>query len=534
MIIGMKAWQTKLRRIYFALLAASGTLSGCIHQPPMLSLSKQIAIDRKLVEYPTGTSLVPLVNGLNAPTAMAIDYDNNALIVAESGMDGREPHIFGYHLRDGSYFNIYPYQRTISFYPPGFALFAPIGGMVVHQGRILVSHRDRDGSGIITWLDYKGGHGTVVADLPARGDYGVTDLAISPNDGRLYFGVGMATNSGVVGNDNWDAGWLKRYPDVHDIPYDPNSTLYLLGRRFDTPNPQAGLFGSDITVTAPFQPFGVSNQTQLFGNNPKPNGAIYSVNTDGGDLRIEAYGIHNPRGLAFSESGEYGRLYMTNDGMELRGTRPVKNDPDSLVRISSGVWYGCPDYSTDCRPVSDAAFQPGPEMMMKSGYPDLSFLIDHERSGLHAPDPKELVAGAFPSLSGAAKFAFAPASGPFKELRGSAIVALDGDRSPFATSGEKLVGRQGFKVELVDLDTRQVKDFIRNTAGVPASMLDYGTVALERPIDVKIGPDGAIYILDFGQMENEDGEPEIHSGTGRIFKLYKNASSTDPVSPPQN
>src|ERR1700722_10585786 len=107
MIIGMKPWQRKIRKIYFALLAATGTLSGCIHQPPMLPVSKQISIDRKLVEYPTGTALVPLVNGLNAPTAIAIDFDNDALIVAESGMDGREPHIFGYHLRDGSYFNIY-------------------------------------------------------------------------------------------------------------------------------------------------------------------------------------------------------------------------------------------------------------------------------------------------------------------------------------------------------------------------------------------------------------------------------------------
>jgi glucose/arabinose dehydrogenase len=520
MIIGMKPWQTNLRRIYFALFAAAGLLGGCIHQPQMLPLSKQIPIDRKLVEYPSGTALVPLVDGLNAPTAFAFDADNDALIVAESGADGREPHIFGFHLRDGSYFNIYPYQRSVSFYPTGFALHGPIGGMVVHQGKVIVSHRDRDGSGTISWLDYKGGHGTIVADLPARGDYGVTDLAISPNDGRLYFGVGTATNSGVVGTDNWDQGWLKRYPDVHDIPYDPNSTLYLLGQRFDTPNPQAGLFESDITVTAPFQPFGIGNQTQLFAKNPKPNGAIYSVGIDGGDLHVEVYGVHNPRGLAFDE---FSRLYMTNDGMELRGTRPVKNDPDTLLRVSSGVWYGWPDYTTDLHAVSDAFYQPGPEveMMLKSTYSDLSFLIDHERSGLRAPDPKELVFGVFPSLSGAAKFDLGPASGPFMELHRNAIVPLDGDRSPFANSGQKLLGRIGFKVALVDLDTKQVKDFIRNTAGVPASMQDYGTVALERPIDVKVGPDGAIYILDFGQMENKDGESDIHSGTGRIWKLYK-------------
>lgn len=69
------------------------------------------------------------------------------------------------------------------------------------------------------------------------------------------------------------------------------------------------------------------------------------------------------------------------------------------------------------------------------------------------------------------------------------------------------------------MDSRQVKDFIRNTAGVPASMQTYGTVALERPIDVKIGPDGALYILDSGRIENKTGIPRLFPGTGRIFKL---------------
>jgi len=46
---------------------------------------------------------------------------------------------------------------------------------------------------LLTALDMRGGHTTIVAGLPARGDYGVTDLAFSPNNGRLYFGVGAAT-----------------------------------------------------------------------------------------------------------------------------------------------------------------------------------------------------------------------------------------------------------------------------------------------------------------------------------------------------
>jgi glucose/arabinose dehydrogenase len=119
-----------------------------------------------------------------------------------------------------------------------------------------------------------------------------------------------------------------------------------------------------------------------------------------------------------------------------------------------------------------------------------------------------------------------PEKGPFSEFFHSAIVALDGDRAPFATSGSKeFEGPVGFKVSRVDLDTKQVKDFIRNTTGTPASQQPYGTVALERPIDVKFGPDGALYILDFGRMENKNGVPRLFPNTGRIFKLV-------PTTPP--
>jgi hypothetical protein len=44
-------------------------------------------------------------------------------------------------------------------------------------------------------------------------------------------------------------------------------------------------------------------------------------------------------------------------------------------------------------------------------------------------------------------------------------------------------------------------------------------MALERPTDVKIGPDGALYILDRGRLENKTGIPRIFPNSGRILKL---------------
>jgi len=54
---------------------------------------------------------------------------------------------------------------------------------------------------------------------------------------------------------------------------------------------------------------------------------------------------------------------------------------------------------------------------------------------------------------------------------------------------------------------------------------------LERPIDVKFGPDGSLYILDFGQMEMKNGKPEVKRGTGKIFKLVASEPEAPTTSP---
>ncbi len=496
--------------LFICLLLTALDVTGCIHEPAMLSLVRQKVIDRKVVEYPSGCTLVQVVSGLNCPTAMCWDSDGN-MFIAESGIDGAEPHIFGYH-KDHSYFNVYPWKRQISFFPTGFVLYGPIGGMASYDGHLYVSHRDRDGKGVITALGLDGTHNTIAANLPAQGDYGVTDVVI--HNGRVFFGVGTATNSGVVGLDNFDL-WMKHHPEVHDQVYSPTDTSYKgRGSRYNTENPYAGLFAPDLVVTPPFQAFGQSNESRIRPSN-KPNGAVYSASVDGGDLKVEGFGFHNPRGLAFDE---YNRLYLTNDGMELRGTRPIYDDPDALIRVSPGAWHGWPDYTTTGKPVSDEKYRPPVSMLVKSGYDEVLPLLDQEASGLRLPNFDVLVYGVFPSLSGASKMDFIPATGPFRNLRGDAIVALNGDRTPFASNGLKLTSRQGFKIVIVD-DSKTPKDFVHNISGTPASMQAYGTVALERPCDVKVGPDGAIYILDFGRMENDSALPRYHNGTGALFKL---------------
>src|SRR5699024_2168714 len=115
------------------------------------------------------------------------------------------------------------------------------------------------------------------------------------------------------------------------VPPNANEPPRFPGQRFFTSNPFAGLFsGSELAVTGPLQPFAQYYRSKADrAPGDKPNSAIYSIDPSGGigqDVRIEAHGIRLPAGLAFFPG--YPTLYTSNQGMELRGTRPVLLDPD--------------------------------------------------------------------------------------------------------------------------------------------------------------------------------------------------------------
>lgn len=502
-------------------------MGGCVSRPTLLPPSQRQVIDRSVVEYPSGYNLELFAVNLNAPSGITFDEAGN-MIIAEGGYEGIPPEIYGYR-PDGTRFQIYPTGRRIPFLAEGFRIYGPIGGIAAYEGKVYVSHRDARRKGVITAFSYDGTHETIVGELPAQGDYSVTDLAIHEPNRELYFGVGAATNSGVVGLDNWEAGWVARDPKFCDVPL---NDYRLTPARFTSPNPRAGLFGGgEIAVTSAFQPFGQASLRAQGSPVGRPTAAIYSVDLGGGGLRVFAHGIRHARGLAFNE---FFNLYATNQGMELRGTRPVKDDPDALLHITRNSHYGWPDFSTTLEPITLEKFRPDDvRMLIKSGYPELSFLIDHSASGIYAPLRDTVLRGAFPALSGAAKLDFAPTEGPFSQFAGEAIVALSGDRAPFATSGRKLIGPVGRKVMRVNTEKRQVEEFIRNATGKPASEMKNAPLgALERPIDVKFGPnDAALYIVDLGVMRMRGGTEVVKRGTGKILRLVpaRGQATTQPI-----
>jgi glucose/arabinose dehydrogenase len=525
--------QSAIVALFLALLL----IGGCVPRPRIVPAEFRKPIDRSVVEFPAGMQFERFITDLTAPTAMAFDAQRNALLIAESGIDGREPQILGFNLTDGTKFVVYPQGKGLfGLRSIPFRMYGPIGGMTVRDGMIYVSHRDAKDMGVISALGYDGRGKTVIAELPAQGEYGVTDVTFGP-DGRLYFGVGTATNSGVVGLDDWDVGWVQRHPNLADKLYapDPNYPARLRGSKYFTNNPRAGLFtGSELAITAPFQPFGSFYRSRIDGApHNKPNAAIYSVLPSGGidnDLRVVAHGIRHPGGLAFHPRSDL--LYASNQGMEHRGSRPVKNDPNTILKILSGPkFFGWPDFSADLQPITEDQFKPDEQLTRPTGNLELTLLLDHVRDFFPPTetDRDEFVKAILPPLSGAAKMTFLPDSGPFEGFRHQLIVALSGDRAPFATSGRKLKGPVGYKVVRVDVadDSKSAHDFIRNTSGMPRSMAAKNNPdMLERPIDVKIGPDGYLYVLDFGPLDPRGGNNRIKDGAGQVFRLRPIAEPT--------
>ncbi len=506
--------------------------AGCTPSHSAYAATDRPIIDRRGIDFPAGLQLEVAARGLTAATALAVDEVGGYVFVGDRSVRGEEIRVVRFDPQSGQEAEIYPARdAVVSWFDKRDRLYAPVGGLLYDKGELYVTARDEDGLGVIvafdlrTWQpsDNRPPVRTVVGELPARGDHSVTSLARHPLTGRLYFGLGSATNSGVVGLDNAAGGWLKGHRTFHDKPLVP---LKLFGYRFDTEDPFGGLLTPDKVNTAPFHAFGASGQRVDAADNSKPTAAVYSVDPRGGDLRVEAHGLRHPTGLAFND---FAALYVTNQGMELRGTRPVRDDPDVVVRLfaadgsGSATWYGWPDYSADLLPVTMRRFQPPRQLLARTGYAELSFLIDHAASGsddggLAEPDPETLLTARFPPLSGASGTAFVPEDVPgFEAFAGELVVALRGDRTPFANSDYLPIrGKLGRQVTAVDVNGGQQRPLIYNTAVDGKGELPTDT--LDRPVAVHFGL-GGLWVLDQGVVTYDDGRARFKPGSGRLLLL---------------
>jgi glucose/arabinose dehydrogenase len=290
------------------------------------------------IALPAGYRIEAVAAGLTFPTGVAFD-DTNDVYVVESGC---------------AYGEVFATPRLLRVGPTGELEVVATGGrngpwtgVVFHEGVFYAAEGGQLEGGRILRITPDGRITAIVESLPSVGDHHTNGPAIGP-DGWIYFGQGTATNSGVVGEDNAQFGWLSRNPDFHDIPC---RDITLAGVNFESKDTS----GSRTVTTGAFSPFGTATTAgQVVRGEVPCNGAVMKVSLAGGQPELVAWGFRNPFGLAFAPDG---RLYVTDNGYDERGSRPVFGSGDYLWRVEPGTWHGWPDFAGG-RPFFDDDIQP--------------------------------------------------------------------------------------------------------------------------------------------------------------------------------
>jgi glucose/arabinose dehydrogenase len=431
--------------------------------------AKRMVVDD--ITVPDGYRAVRVVNGLNFPSAFTWDAAGNLYILESHTVPA--PMLKPKIVRVSTSGAIDRVRLDGPNAPNGDTAI----GLTFHDGWLYFTHEQKDGTFSILRVRPAGGTvEPVLQGVPVTGDHDVNHLYFGA-DGTLYFGVGSATNSGVVASaDPVNQKWLAKHPEAHDIAC---HDLHLTGATFDDPKGKTG----------PYQPLGHSDLRDV-GGAPMCTSSIYRLRPGSTTPELVAWGFRNPVALAMDADGT---LLVGMQGADERSTRPIAGDSDSVLRVRDGAWYGWPDYGADLTP-----FAAPP-------------VIDHAASGLTAPDRANLVAVTEPhsAISG---MTIAP--------DGVVLVAEMGDFKPMTAHDDT---RAGFQVERIDLRTGSVTPYLRNNNpghAQPASTLDRRN-AFERPVDVRVGPDGMVYVLDFGAFIVSAGEPKAFPKTGKLFRIEK-------------
>jgi hypothetical protein len=150
-----------------------------------------------------GGGLELVAEGMSFPTSLAFDEDATTYI-AEAGLP------FGGAQPGGRVWRLSAKHELLAE-----GLRPPVNGLVFHDGALYVSEGGHPAR--ISRLDLDGTRTTLLDGLPGPGNYHTNTVAFGP-DGRMYFAQGALTNSGVIGLDAYELGWLRRLPHACDLP----------------------------------------------------------------------------------------------------------------------------------------------------------------------------------------------------------------------------------------------------------------------------------------------------------------------------
>ena len=484
-----------MKQIHFFFFIAPALLifQGCYSIKPSagggegVEFSGSRKVNPAVIALPEGFSIEAVAQNLTFPTGITFD-DDGIPYVTESGY---------------SYGEVFKEPRLLKINPDGTtetivtgSKNGPWNGVWFHDGDFYIAEGGQWEGGKILKADRKGHLSSLIENLPGTGDHHTNGPVVY--NGYIYFGQGTATNSSVVGEDNYKFGWLQRYPEFHDIPC---KDIILAGTNYTTNNVLKE--GSEEKVTTgAFLPYGTpSDSGQVIPGSIPCSGAVMRIPLNGGGPELVAWGFRNPYGLAFSNSGE---LYVTDNGYDDRGSRPAWGTGDYLWKVESGSWYGWPDFSGGYPLYEGSLKVPGGDAPKR-------ILAEY-------PGEVSRPSAFFGVHSSSNGFDFSR-SGNFG-FEGEAFVAQFGDMAPGVGKVYKPVG---YKVVRVNPETGVIHDFVVNKEGYfPASNLKTG--GIERPVAVRFSPDGnELYIVDFGVMLTSEKGPVPIEQTGVIWKVTKNA-----------
>lgn len=447
-----------------------------------------------MIAVPEGFQVEKVVDGLTYATSITWDDEGNMYVAEAGGAFQDQP-------APSRILRIENGQATEVVNLTDKGILASVVGLTWHDGQFYFTHRADDRTGAVSRVTPDGEVTQLFKGfIDSPSDHQLNDIKVGP-DGRIYFASGPDTNSGVNGLD--DAPWVLDSPFVQPTPCED---IVLTGQNFKTANYLTPDDQSDTALTGAYVPFGTETTPgQVIPGRTKCGGAILSFDPDSPNpeetLEVYAWGFRNVVGLAWNKST--GEMYAAVNGYDVRGSRPVQDEFDPTYRVREGAWYGWPDFSAAFEPLTDPKFDVPDSLQapiyvageMLPGEKRIGFLIDHEASGLTPPDPS-LIAGLHQWQSSPSLLDVAPDS--WGDMAGNIFVAEWGDLSP-ATNPlrDDPVGSQ---ISVIDADTGEVRPFLQNIKPGPASAHDALGQGLERPFDVKFGPDGSMYIVDYGAV----------------------------------
>jgi hypothetical protein len=261
-----------------------------------------------------------------------------------------------------------------------------------------------------------------------------------------------------------------------------------------------------------------------------------------------SWGYRNPFGIRFAPDDHplKGGLLVTENGEDERGARPTNNAPDRLALAQqnpdgSPDYHGWPDrfgFLDSTQAVFNPVGGPGDDLCSPPIPPNLPFPAcipnvlarDVPVKPVLAFPPQPITAplALEPSDVAVVGLDFVPNSfvtGPVR--RGAALVAREGD---FGFSTANGTPEAGHDVELVNfsggddgpLQLQQTRFAFNKT--FEQAFVD-GIRGINRPVDLKFGPDECAYLVDYGAVRDFGrSDPDakfVGAGNGPLVQIPK-------------